>query len=437
MPQQIPKIAKVVEDDMCIACGACLYACPEQVVTSHYSQVRGAYEVKIVEPSKCADCWQPCDQVCPSIEVNFVNLLNNKNTIDRTGNIESIYLGYSLTHRYNRTSSSGGIIRAFIYDAITRGQPVICLGQIEEKYQPIVLTALQDLEKIPGSIYHGVSFTKCIKLLQEIKQPCLLIATPCQLEGIYKYISQIEPTLRQKIAVTVGLICGWMYSDHALQAFASYKNIPGTIIDARYRGEDKVGLLKIKTETKEYKYNRRIFANIKESLDYKASFASPMNRLRCRVCENHINLLADIAVGDAWLSRKKSEKLSIIITRTKLGEQALSSLASQGDLVLEQGLDSDINESQSPNLVYGYVARKLNIYLQNHQVITPKFIFTDYLAPKAVGLLSLLEFNWEMSMRKIIRRSDYKKYRQAYFSKNLLKFLKNWLKLQITSSEKK
>ncbi len=431
---QQPKIAKVVQDDMCIACGACIYACPEKIVEPTYSEIRGAHEVKITEVNKCADCSAPCDRVCPSIEVNFTKLLNkNQNNtiaIERSGNIESIYLGYSPEHRFNGVSSSGGIIRSFINNSVKIGQPVICLGTAGENYEPIIVERLADLEKIPGSIYHGVSFIKCIELLKNIQKSCLLIATPCQLEGIYKYIQEIEPNLRNKIGLTVGLICGWMYSDHALKAFSNYKNIQGKIVDAGYRGEDKVGLLKIKTDHQEYSYNRRQFNTIQEFIDYQASFSSGMNRLRCRVCENHLNILADLAVGDAWLERKQDEKLSIIVTRTITGDRALSALISQDNLVLEQGLYLDIEESQSPNLVYSYVARKMSSFLQKIDIITPQFIFSDSDHKIPLNFNNFWEFKFEMLIRKIIRSSQYKLYRKLYLTKKIIQSIYRKFKIK-------
>ena len=35
-----PKILQVVDDDMCIACGACIEACPENVVRPSYFVAR-------------------------------------------------------------------------------------------------------------------------------------------------------------------------------------------------------------------------------------------------------------------------------------------------------------------------------------------------------------------------------------------------------------
>src|SRR5690606_37960767 len=110
--------------------------------------------------------------------------------------------------------------------------------------------------------------------------------------------------LSEKIALIAGIICGWMYSHHGIRAFSSYKNINQEIKDVRYRGEDKVGKLKIFTNDEVHTFDRRKFHSFKEILDYRASFSTDVNRLRCRLCQNHLNVTADIAVGDAWLARK-------------------------------------------------------------------------------------------------------------------------------------
>jgi NAD-dependent dihydropyrimidine dehydrogenase PreA subunit len=115
-----PRIAQVIRDDMCIACGACIQSCPVGAIESTFNFERAAYEAKIENPDICQKCTI-CDKVCPSIEVNFSKLLYQSNhdpCIPRNGPLRSILIGYAPAYQFNGKCSSGGIIRAFIVDAI-------------------------------------------------------------------------------------------------------------------------------------------------------------------------------------------------------------------------------------------------------------------------------------------------------------------------------
>ena len=70
-----PAIVNVVTDDLCIGCGACVYACPAGAIEPTFNSFRGAHEVEVVDFQSCERCPAPCESVCPSLEVNLLELL--------------------------------------------------------------------------------------------------------------------------------------------------------------------------------------------------------------------------------------------------------------------------------------------------------------------------------------------------------------------------
>lgn len=111
----LPLIKRVIEGDQCIACGACISACPPDNVRSSYNGLRGSMEAEIVSPERCDGCDMPCDSVCPSIAIDFVKAraaIHRGNLDDakplRDGWIRSVHLGWSANYQNDGISSSGG-----------------------------------------------------------------------------------------------------------------------------------------------------------------------------------------------------------------------------------------------------------------------------------------------------------------------------------------
>ncbi len=405
-------IQAIVDNDLCIACGACIPTCPKRVVTPAYSHYRGAQEVRITEPKACELCSGPCGDVCPSIRA----FPDRHHRTPRLGPITQVYTAHSRAFQHDGTSSSGGIIRELCHQFLSRGTGVISLleepGEGRSRYEAGLLRRVDELEKMPGSIYHSVSFHEAIPILRESEKPLVLVAIPCHLEGISKYIESQQPDLAEKIALRVGIICGWMYSDHALANFADAHAIREPVLDAKYRGEDKVGKLKIRTATQFMRFDRRRFQSTREMIAYRSSFSTDVNRLRCRLCQNHTNVQSDISVGDAWLARKSSQKLSLVVTRTRAGETAFDELKRSGRIEVEPGSVADIEESQSKNLVYGTVARRLSRHRARRNLPVVEYAFQES-GSDPRGVVGA-RFWLERVKRGLIRKRRYRAYRTVY-----------------------
>lgn len=409
---QQASIQKIIDNDLCIACGACLPVCPKNVIEPAYSSARGANEVRITDDSGCPSCPKPCGDVCPSIRP-FATVTK---PLSRLGPIEQVYTGYSKEFQLNGISSSGGIIREICHHYLTRNINVICLTEERADgksiYEARLMQQLSDLNHMPGSIYHSVSFFKALDLLQRHSGPFLLVAIPCHLEGINNYIATQQPQLANKIALKLGVICGWMYSDHGIANFADAHHLNEPLLDAKYRGEDKVGKLKLRTATKTHSYDRRHFDSARDMVIFRSSFSTDVNRLRCRLCQNHINIQSDISVGDAWLPRKGKQKLSIVVTRTAAGEALIQGLHQQQSINIELGSVADIEESQSKDLVYGTTAQKLAVMLQAQGKPIMDYRFEGQ--PVVPDRRDKLKLQLELIKRKLLRSGSYTAYRLFY-----------------------
>lgn len=420
MCQTIP-LSAVVDNDLCIACGACLTVCPEGLLKPHFDQVRGSWEVRATDSSACSGCGKLCVDVCPSISLSASDFgFSGKLIDDPIGPCQNIYTAYSPHFQNDTVSSSGGVVRALVEHSLRQHKKVICLTQSENDYTPSCISDISDLAKMPGSIYHSIDFCAFPGLVLACDSPCVVVGTPCQLEGLRKCISAAGFNFEDKVELAIGLICGWMYSTHSLRCFLSFKDIGSEFQRVSYRGGDKIGKLKIQTSKGVITSDRRHFDSFKDRMDYLAAFSSILCRLRCRVCRNHLNIGCDIAVGDAWVKRKSQEKCSLVLARTGRGLSELQEIEQAGSICLETGSVDDILVSQSENLVYGIDAQKFARFLSDRGIKTPDYPIANPNLSKP-GISETMSMHIEMALRGIVRSGRYLFYRQLYTTRFLFR----------------
>jgi hypothetical protein len=180
-----------------------------------------------------------------------------------------------------------------------------------------------------------------------------------------------EPHLRDRIATTIGLLCGWQYSHHALKAICQFKGVDfDAITDISYRGGGPVGKLRITTPQKSVAVSRRV------DFGYQVAFDRSFNTPRCHLCINHSNFLADIVVGDAWLPSTVMTKtgISLLINRTEAADATVRQLADTGRLKLTDVTVEEIKESQTRRVVFGDFAYAYAEHLESLGVHHPDMV---------------------------------------------------------------
>jgi hypothetical protein len=220
-----------------------------------------------------------------------------------------------------------------------------------------------------GSIYHNLKQTPALELLRDTPGRLAIVAIPCELEGLYAWVKNYAPELRSKIAITIGLLCGWQYSHHSINAMGEYLGYnPEEIADISYRGGGPVGKLTVNTrDGKVYTASRRV------DFGYQVAFDRHFNTTRCHVCINHSNFFADLVVGDAWLPSTVFTKtgISLVICRSEFAENAHARLVESGACVSIEVGEDEIRESQTERVVFGEFAYAYADFLRSIGVHTP------------------------------------------------------------------
>ncbi len=337
----------VLDSDLCVGCGACTAAEPGLKLHLHPEKL-------MYEPD--GPGGERAASVCPAIQVDFAGLqqrLFPGKDPTSVGVVEGVYLAQSLNLGRNLRASSGGLIKELLLYYLSRDDVdgAIVLGHRGGlDYEPRLIRTAAEVDALPGSVYHSLSFEKAIRLLEENEGRFVVVAIPCQLEGLYQYVYKYRPELKERIFATIGLICGWTYSHHALRAISEFSRTNyDDLKDVTYRGGGPVGPLRLITSDVEKRVHRRI------NFGYQVAFDRSFNIPRCHLCIDHTNFLADIVVGDAWLPSTVGTKsgVSIVVCRRQETVEHLQELRNRQRIrLVEVGVD-DVVESQSRRVAFG------------------------------------------------------------------------------------
>jgi coenzyme F420-reducing hydrogenase beta subunit len=403
-------LSGVLASDLCIGCGACVLADPS--LQLQLDPVKLIYE-----PSHAGNA--AAASVCPAVQVDYRGLQDRLFPgAEQTpyGVVHSVVLAQSTDEDRNLRASSGGLIKELLIALLERDDidGVIALGHVEGlEFEPRVLTAVDEVDRLPGSIYHNLPKHRVLELLRAHEGRLVLVGIPCELEGIFQYIYTLEPHLAERVATTVGLLCGWQYSHHALKAICEFKGIDfDAITDVSYRGGGPVGKLRIRTSD-----GRTTSASRRVDFGYQVAFDRTFNTPRCHLCVNHGNFLADIVVGDAWLPSTVATRtgISLVINRTADADGLLRELEAAGRVVCNDVTVEEIKESQKRRVVFGDFAYAYADYLDEVGVHRPILEGPNRPAAHLADRDEVAFFHQELTRKLALQRQG--RYRFLYWRK--------------------
>src|SRR5690606_17801328 len=239
----------------------------------------------------------------------------------------------------------------------------------------------------------------------------------CQLEGIFQYIYRLEPQLADRIHATIGLLCGWQYSHHAIRAICEYKGVDfDSLTDIAWRGGGPVGKLRLTTARSTKSVSRRV------DFSYQVAFDRSFNSPRCHLCINHSNFLADIVVGDAWLPSTLYTRtgISLVICRKPETRELLQHLADSQRLIITEVTVDEITESQTRRVVFGDFAYAYQDYLAEIGEHRPAMTGPNRMAAHLVDRDEVATFHAELKLKLALQ--DQRRYKHLWWRKLLKEF---------------
>lgn len=392
----------VINNDLCIACGACSLADNIQI---NLNKKSGLFEPDANNNIESFD-------YCPSVKVDYVDLqkkIFGTLPTDEFGVVDKVFLAQSNNINRNNKASSGGLIKEigkFYYQNNNKSEGIIALAENSGlDYSAKLIKNFKEFDNLPGSIYHQVNFENALKILKNVKTRAGLVAIPCTLEGIYNYIFLKEPELLEKIDLTIGLLCGWTYSHKSIDAMKTYHKLDDPVKKISYRGDGPIGKLKIKSNNKDAEFSRRV------NYSYQVAFDRSFNSPRCLLCVNHSNYLSQIVIGDAWLPSTLFTKtgISLVISRTKKTTELIENMSFNNQITSLEVTKDEITASQSKEIVQNISALERIEYLKENNFFVPDFIFDKKIfTTDKYNRKTKKEIKNTIKKRKLIKNERYK-----------------------------
>jgi coenzyme F420 hydrogenase subunit beta len=414
----------VRENDLCIACGACVAADPTLDLALDPTKL-------IYEPTHGGNSLAA--SVCPAIQVDYARLQEEVFPGQEAGPfgvVDAVLLAQSTNYDRNLAASSGGLIKELLIAYLERPEVdgAITLSHVAGlDFQPRVITTPAEVDRLPGSIYHNLPKDGVLSLLRANEGSFVLVAIPCELEGIFNYISKVEPGLAKKIHATIGLLCGWQYSHHSIKAICEFKGVDfESLVDISYRGGGPIGRLRVTTaDGSTATVGRRV------DMSYQTAFDRHWNTPRCHLCINHANFLADVVVGDAWLPSTVGTKtgISLVISRKPDATALVRELTERRRIVSIDVSTDEIEESQTRRIAFGDFSYALADHLRARGVFVPDLDGPNRAAHEPVSEREVSKFHGELLEKlRLQRAGSYRALRRRKLTREMPRLLKRYVR---------
>lgn len=343
----IPKVIDlVVNNELCIGCGLCVYKCPSEALQMSMNN-EGFLVADSIENCDCkGDCLDVCPfNPYPKDEVRTENeiaglFLNNANQFhQRIGKYINVFAGYS--NEFRLTSSSGGL-GTYICTELLERKIADHIFSIKESSKPgmfyeyAVSSSKKDLLGASKTRYFPVSLATVFSEINRLEGKVAIVGIACFIKAV-RLAQYSDPKLKEKIPFLVGIICGGLKSRFFTEYLASKMEIdPQNIRQPQFRKKD------LSSSANDYS-----FSSLDENHEEKSIKMRTVGDLwgtglfknnACDFCDDVTTELADISLGDAWMHPydKDGRGTNVIVTRSMLADHLIAGGIKNKELTIEK-----------------------------------------------------------------------------------------------------
>lgn len=199
---------KIIHKGDCCGCTACYNSCPTKAIVM--KEDHEGFKYPVIDEGKCIDCGL-CEKVCPM-----------KVPAQSEGNYGGVYAIQNNDITERKQSTAGGFFSVIADKILEEGGVVCAAGWKHADYIMVshkLISEKQQMEELRGSKYVqsdlGDCFTKIKELIKKGTR-CLFVGTPCQVQGIRKFLGY------NKLLVTIDLLCLGVSSPRIFEMWMEY-----------------------------------------------------------------------------------------------------------------------------------------------------------------------------------------------------------------------
>jgi len=373
-------ISKVINGGFCIGCGACATHkdSPFQIVMSPL----GMYTAESRTTNATSEVLQDLSRICP-----FSSASPNETEIARQaypenkfhpsiGYYKGLYAGHVVEGTFRKKGSSGGfggwcqveLIRRNLVDYVVN---VSTTGDHTPLFRYTICRTPEEIQRGSSSKYYPVEMSKILSFISENPGRYAIVGVPCFIKAI-RLLSRQNPTIRERVSYTIGLVCGHLKSERFAEFLAWQMGAPpGTLKSFNFRkkisnrrasdyGVEATWLKGEKQMQSESPTTHLLGGNWGHGFfKYKA----------CDYCDDVFAETADITIGDAWLQRftVDSHGTSIVVTRAAVFDDMLEEATHQRRISAERISEEEVIQSQAGGLRHKRQNLQYRLWLDESQ----------------------------------------------------------------------
>lgn len=321
-------LRKIINTELCVGCGACVVG----------SECEMKWNLKgFLEPSNISCVLEDANRYCPFNLTPEKVVMTEKELADiflaeaphksndRIGHYYKTYVGYA--EKYRKTSSSGGLATYITAQLLEDEQVdfVVSVGKgAADYYDYKISSSVDELLTTSKTKYYPVSMANALKHIEDNDGRYAIVGTACFIKAI-RLLQYYNPLFKKRIKFTVGIICGGQKSKYYTDYLASHLKLsPNSFVNPLFRVKDE--------ESTAIDYSFSCIDSNGATQTLKMQSLGDMwgtglfKNNACDFCEDVTAELADISLGDAWLSPYVNDGKghNVIVTRSKLGNEIIS-----------------------------------------------------------------------------------------------------------------
>lgn len=300
----------------CTGCGACASGCPRDAIAMERDKEGFSYPV--IEPDTCIRCGH-CTAICPILHEREPKPL------------PAAFAAWNRDDSIRRDSTSGGAFTA-LADYVLEGGGIVYGAAFDgrQHLRHVACFRKEDLWRLRGAKYVqsdlGETFREIRTALES--RTVLFSGTPCQVDGLYRYLGR-----RPENLITCDLVC------HGVPSPGVWENMAWSIEQRRHKGLQAVRFRNKVTGWKDSHFTTVYDDGSVDSAplfrtEYGRAFGRALFlRPSCHRCAyTNLNRPGDFTLGDFWglrpdeLPEQQEKGVNLLLVNTAHGSHIFDQL---------------------------------------------------------------------------------------------------------------